>query len=62
MNKFTLFHSNADKAYVTPRIIRAMETVDDINKLAQARLEARRINNLRMESYLFGAPKKYKYS
>lgn len=62
MHNLKLFHSNADKAYKTPRIIRADETIDDINKLAQARLEARRKNNLHMEQYLFGAPRKYKYS
>ena len=61
MDKFKLFHSNAEKAYITPRSIRSRESIQEINDLAQARLEARRKNNLRMEHYLFGSPRKYKY-
>lgn len=60
MLKFKLFHSNAEKQFQAPRVIHSRDTVDEINNLAQARLEARRKENLRMEKFLFGAPKEYK--
>ena len=53
MHKFTLFHSNAEKAPV-PRIIPSMESASDIGSLNQQRPEARRKEQARNEKYMFG--------
>ena len=43
-----------------PRVLKSLESIDEINSKAQERLHKRRLSDLRKYNYLFGAEKQYK--
>ena len=49
-----------DKINTTPRVIKSLENINEINEKAQDRLHRRRLSDLRKHNFLFGAEKQAK--
>ena len=46
-----------DNINTKPRVIKSMESIDEINEKAQAALKKRRLSDLRKHNYLYGSEK-----
>ena len=49
-----------DNINTIPRVIKSDDSINEINNIAQARLKARRLSDLRRHNFLFGGEKQVK--